>query len=849
MNRSVALSVLAVALLLLRLPVVPAADAPAERRTSFARSVDKVCVAHDGRLWSQLAWRFDPEPTLTECKQLLERQFHEPAPRATNLHFALFDDRGRAWFYADGQRLLLGYDGKRWIERRAGPGVRFIGECSTAGQFLHGGSNRSIAGVQWFLDGNGIHRFDGEQWSYETFEPPKPAARGERASPANPWLAVSPDGRHVVASIWQSGRLRVYHEGRWTERPIPHADPQGVGSLVVTNGGHVWRLTPSSQLRVFSLSDDIPAIERRFPKLLAELAAAEYDRREAATLELIQLANYSKDRVEGAWKEATDPEVRRRLERVIRTVAQAAESRGIQLFAGRELTSPRYLAQDARDRLFVAADKVFGGDDARPGVIVADSEGQSRVLRNAAVTTSIRPHFAMQPQAIAAPAGDRLWISCLGTSRGACLFDLADDRVVDELGDARFGFLQAVDRDGKVYVTASSSVMVVNPHAPDTRTPLRVIASPWEIDFLRVADDGAVWAHRTDGDLVRFDGRDWRMMQSVDTHAIRFAAGADGVVLVGSESETFLYRHDRLVDRGDSAKELVRKHRDMLADTFARARIRAETDYGQMSLAVDRDRNIWFRSGETVEILQGERWVAIGGALVRDGAKQDECLMMAAAGDGGRILVSGSFIDRDQTFLGGFREGRLGFRRIPQAVLGYDTTNGLRERDGALWIAAETARGYGDGSGGRVINGYLALRYEGAGDPTEIKNGGWPILVDQSQNVWLHRGYARGDHRLTVWRDGRIAQELELPETDTIGAAFSDRPGSVYAWTATGLQHLVADDPEQPTWRPGRVYSIDGVPFTISRIDYSKLGYVVVDGARELPGRSRRVHLVELPKP
>ena len=48
-------------------------------------------------------------------------------------------------------------------------------------------------------------------------------------------------------------------------------------------------------------------------------------------------------------------------------------------------------------------------------------------------------------------------------------------------------------------------------------------------------------------------------------------------------------------------------------------------------------------------------------------------------------------------------------------------------------------------------------------------------------------------------------------EADRNTFFFSDRPGSVYAWTILGLQHLVADGPDFDQYRLGKLFPVEGV--------------------------------------
>jgi len=104
------------------------------------------------------------------------------------------------------------------------------------------------------------------------------------------------------------------------------------------------------------------------------------------------------------------------------------------------------------------------------------------------------------------------------------------------------------------------------------------------------------------------------------------------------------------------------------------------------------------------------------------------------------------------------------------------------------------------------------------------------------------------DDRVSVWHDGRVRQEIRLPNVDRVRAAFSDRPGSVYFWVAGGLCHLTADE-HTGEYRLGPIYSMPGLPQFAETFGYCKNGYFAVYGTVDIPKRRTILALVELPKP
>jgi hypothetical protein len=78
---------------------------------------------------------------------------------------------------------------------------------------------------------------------------------------------------------------------------------------------------------------------------------------------------------------------------------------------------------------------------------------------------------------------------------------------------------------------------------------------------------------------------------------------------------------------------------------------------------------------------------------------------------------------------------------------------------------------------------------------------------------------------------------------------FSDRPGSVYAQTVSGLQHLVADGPNFDFYRLHKVYPVEGISGQALSKAYSTHGYLAILTALDTR-KSPYYHLymVRLPK-
>jgi len=812
---------------------------PPARWTPLTPDVQNVCVAPDGRVWSRLP-NFSDEPMLAELddRALVAREFTKPNPRV-NLPFALFDDQGRAWFYGEYGRRLLGYDGKTWIERLPGKGERFRGECPTRGQFLDNASNRSIGGVCWFIDERGIHRFDGKAWTYLDL-----SAECLSSESSQPQLAVSPNGRYVVAGLWKMGHYWVHDGSNWKARVITRGPPQ-VGQFIVTDAGVIRRLNHDSRLGEFALTVDERAVERRFMKLLPQLGDRKFAVREQASAAIQELlAELPDDRLEAEQRRTADSEVRARLGKIS---AGARKTRTDDLrhpishFAGYRMLEVRHLDQDRLGRVYVKAEEVVGhGMSAKEAVIVAHPDGRTTLIDEPRIAANVPGHAHGQPRGILTRSGQSAWLSLVTSERGAVLYDFAAGRVAAATDDCRYTHFRAVDDADRLYTSVTNlgpPLMLLDPAVPDLRKKLPVTTTDFDVDMLRVAEDGTIWVHRPKGPYLCFDGHEWHTLQTPgeSPYGYFLISGADGVVMVGSPLEYMLFRGTTFVDRDTDILQLIARHRDLIAPAFAKARGPARPEGMMFAIDVDRRGNIWHQFGRKAQVLVEKTWLTVPPPSER--APADTTLPPAE--DPGFVYIWSD--EPNGCCLARVENGKITTRPAPKFETSYSLPQGLRESDGTRWIFSQIP------DVGWVQRRYAA-RLGRNGVVEEIDESGKPILIDRTDHVWLNYPHDSWRGRfVNIWHSGRVVQKLTLRGSNGIDAAISDAPGSVYAWTAFGLQHFLDDDPTPGGYRLGEVYAVPGL--SNANVVYSKLGYLVsMNGAlysRNLP----RVQLVKLPPP
>ena len=111
------------------------------RWQALPRSIIKVVVGPDGRTWYCREPRQDRSPglwgmTVATIKEEIQREFDSPTPQFAGAEPVLFEPEGRVWFSLRpaGCLMLLGYDGKEWIDHTIlGYEDMIEGHCPTAG--------------------------------------------------------------------------------------------------------------------------------------------------------------------------------------------------------------------------------------------------------------------------------------------------------------------------------------------------------------------------------------------------------------------------------------------------------------------------------------------------------------------------------------------------------------------------------------------------------------------------------------------------------------------------------------------------------------------------------------------
>ena len=371
-------------------------------------------------------------------------------------------------------------------------------------------------------------------------------------------------------------------------------------------------------------------------------------------------------------------------------------------------------------------------------------------------------------------------------------------------------------------------------------TKLEIASGP-----IAVGGDGTVWALDPQQRLICFCDGQWKTADAEPNPRVRtLVPGREGVLLLETEVQLTLYRLDQKIASG-GLLELIEEQRELICRAFGPGTPPPSTR-ALLMLCASRDGRVWCVRDRSLRVLGDDRWHDALDPLVEASVRNGMVAYLAPIGDGNTVYASDlrSLHDQGGSCFGRLEQGKLRFVKAPHTISGHGPYLGVRDREGALWIPATQGRAAGTSD---IITGQIAIRIRQQGAVEQLVNSGHARLADEAGNVWLGEIHGKPPDLLNIWRDGEIVQQLHVPAYKG-GLLFSDRPGSVFARTAEGLQHLVADPPDFVRHRVGRLYALPDVLARAQFEGHSSQGYLVISAARPIE-RAYFLHLVALPEP
>jgi hypothetical protein len=742
--------------------------------------------APGGKLWYQL-WREGKRPTAEQTKAIVEREYKREQPQILEYRPVLFEPGGRVWLVEDSQRLLLGYDGEKWIERKPEKLAHFAGTYH-----LRRVRHETACYLQkraFVVDSQGVHAYDGKKWSYQKMlEKPEDLYY--------PRLRPEPDGKGLIA-VAQRRKPGVWRwrGGEWKKIALPgvktdqkwsyvDAAPQGgKGLRVVANVSMATRRTGFLEYgaKQLELSNRVGPFKISDPHLIYCLPDGR-----------VFLSSFS--------------------------------------ISGGDLASrgAGVLMVDAKGSV-----STFCGRELRAGFQASSYRESSPLAVSGADRIWLQGTGDLPPRLLDLKTGK--FVAALPSRSFACL-QLA----------LRDGTLYA-SRLSRSY--PRRPVMVYRPGKPDDRvflkTALRIKLARNSARAWSVASDGSIWAESAEHGMVRFAGKGWE-----EVRELKGRRGLDCLIagLNGRLLAVFAKKGGAALIRPGGAQwrasllELVKARRKEVAAAFPGSGFRdgLQLAVPGLCLCADKAGNIWVYSYPKLNVLVGEKWIDASDALIKAAGRQDKVRYLAALGDGSRVYLT-DFMPRGASFYGRVEDGKLKFEKAPGVCSG--GFHHVRDRGGAVWIAGSKGRAIGTGY---TSTAQLAQRLTEKGCVLELKNSGRPFFCDRGGNVWL--GDVRGQAhpgRLNVVRAGKVVCTLDLPGVSAFSGFCSPRAGSVLISTERGLLHLTAEKPGK--FKVRTTYALPDFRGKSRRLVHSSLGYLLAAGHVAGAEGGTYLHLFKMP--
>jgi hypothetical protein len=850
-----------------------AAEAPAEKpgaktpqplppRIEFALSdvryqalpneVRGVRVGPDDRVWLDMHSPVRPYDS-DWCRRQIEREFSQKSPQLTNIVPILFEPGGRIWFMCNWDWALLGYDGHTFIENAAPKEDIFRGKGVWAG------------GCALFAGDSGVFCYDGKAWTFKRIFPEGYFKTHVLVTGRMVRMLPQADGRTVLVLTrgyglwrWRQGgpaAAGAASEPQWTEIKLP---PGAVGSIQSAVPWDDGVLIVPEKGPLFMWRDETAPVAD-VSSLVKRLGAADFKDREAATQEFIAMGARGLGPARQTLRSAADPEIRERLKKIIAQLENPPVM-GLGYFSIGQyrFENPVFPEQSELDVRFIWSPQIIEGDrPLGPGLAMVMPGGEVRTLLGGwdqLQTYTPVGTFAVMPD-------KSVWCSFNNyRDQPAHRIDLKEGKFVDDPAGQAFGLPMAGRRDGMNFfrVRFNSAIVAYKESAKDDRRIVDAqkysgVAGPGyyykynpeaEICYDSIAPDGRLWTVSPESlkAVSIYDGKGWKELPQPE-NVTGVMPGRDGAAVL-----SWPHKDITLLAGGKSFKEenmetLIERHAKEFASAFA-SDDRSYYNMGSQRIVADKAGNVWMLdngSPRSLKVLAGGKWLDVLAAMKEAGTSYFP-MFISAVGDSSRIATFGS--NRNQAFLLEVKDGKVAFEALrlgaetddfgPPGIR--DFAKSFRGPDGAVWFMGIQTIKFPPQSPVPTVDLPIRVTHKGVDIPGAV---GQPWLADKGGNLWLARKRAPWDPKAgadTLWelaisREGKIASTLSVPGLRGDGGSFlvSDRAGSAWAWTATGLYHLVAADPNQPArFAIKSSYFVRGVDGQVASVRLSPLGFLAV---------------------
>jgi len=833
--------------------------------------VTAVYVGPDQRLWTVVSGPTDASDPAA-VRQMIEREFHSPAPQLAGVRPAFFEKNGRFWFIADRGTLLLAYAGTpgQWIERHTPPEHPFVGNCPGHGRISRAGYNLQLGDRLFFIDGQGVHMYSGGTWEYQQLTNIKYQHTGMES--CFDLVPVGPDKGVVALLPRQLEDPWWWHDGQWVQVPLPATLPRtddAGGKTSIRAGapfmGDLLLLTGYRDRGFLVLVPLDAGIPKDFDRLAALLAHKSYQVREDATAALIALGTGAARAAEQVLTQPDlDPETQSRL----REVVHAAKKRSDGPFEidGYTPSAKAALWGAPTGDTFIAAGNwrnVENRSDAGERLVVIRPDGTVKTFSGRQYVMCWNLEFQLYAYPRLGPDRRRLYLPG-EYNLSPRVLDLETGEIT-LAPDGNFYWLQAVMADGTAMLSTHNQEQgaVWRPGRPDDRHVLQGTGVPIQGSY-GVAPDGTVWAHTLEQGLAQFDGHRWQTRAALNkgedlSHLLLGAEGtALAVIRTDRGPKRTVFWNGRKLIEGGPLLEFIQQHADLIRSAFGKAASTPSASTG-ITMAVDKAGRIWVCDGQ-VHVLDGDQWLeaSLPPEDARNPNRPKEVRFVASVGDGSRVYLSSLdlAINGGVAYLAEVRDGDVVLTDAPDC--GQDATPGrpIVMPDGTLWLNRLIVRPNFNNTtylqhfyGTPDVSSEPSETPPAAGKPPgplaadTVFDVGWGKIHDPGGLLWTAVSWGKERSNLVAVRPGapgtpsQVLGRIKVPYADTYGMmCASDRAGSIYVWGLSGLHHFSRAAPDRPgDYHLDATYALEGngrplCQFNSSGRDfsYTPLGYFLI---------------------
>ena len=497
--------------------------------------------------------------------------------------------------------------------------------------------------------------------------------------------------------------------------------------------------------------------------------------------------------------------------------------------------------------------------DMGSGLLMLNGDKDPTFLPNLDIAKKWTSNWAEDSGPIFSSDGQKVWLPARDTEKcPPLLLNLKNGEIENYLPENKFHWIHSMRSDGMVFASTREpgqlygyALGVYQPEGKDTRNLLEIMIYQMDSNFSGYCIDsaGRIWTKILNLGLIYFNNNEWTRVSDISPSEIiqMLLPGDHGRVIIKTSGKCY-YWADEIVSPYNTIKELIADNYHDVSENFTSTPDSSRT-YGTFVQGVlsDKAGYIWLLESRKLSVLINGTWHSCESPLLSAGSRNGEVEYINRCSQG-RIYATDFLLlhDKGKSFYGYVENGKPVFITAPHSTNSKETKKAVRDVNDGLWIACNRGSAAATSD---FISGQFALRINDKDQTQELVNNGWAFLSDKAGNVWL--GDIRGGNsgQFNLWRDDKIINKVDVPTADeyTIDL-FSDKKGSVYVQTVSGLYHLTSSSKSNYSdYQVDKRYDIPNLPGTILQMSYSELGFFVITTYPLVGPREYYINLIHKP--